>query len=115
MRSPLVPTDVFWPLNCIVFSVELNQSNPSYNPKPFVATAPCTCHFLPFNSTNPNASHTSAVVMQFLMSCLFAKTKIAELRMNGSLMMLLNSSLARLIRSRSNESTTKINPSVLLK
>ena len=55
------------------------------------------------------------VVMQFLMSCLFANTNIAEFLMNGSFIMELNSSLARLIRSRSSESTTKINPSVLLK
>ena len=48
------------------------------------------------------------------MSCLLANIRIAELRMNGSLMMLVNSSFARSMRSRIDESTTKIKPSVLL-
>ena len=49
------------------------------------------------------------------MSCLFAKTRIAEFRINGSFMMLPNSSFALSILSLSKLSITKINPSVLLK
>lgn len=40
---------------------ETYQSKPSYKPSPRIATALCTCHFLPFSWDSPNASHTSAV------------------------------------------------------
>ena len=49
----------------------------------------------------PSASATSAALMQFFMSCLFANTRMALLRMNGSLMMLWNSFAARSMRSLS--------------
>ena len=38
-----------------------HQSRPSYSPSPRMATAPCTCHRLPFIWLKPSASHTSAV------------------------------------------------------
>ena len=45
-----------------------SQSNPSYSPSPFVATADWTCHLRFFSCGIPRASHTSDGVKHPFMS-----------------------------------------------
>lgn len=76
---------------CICLNVVQSQSSPSYNPSPFVATVPCTCHVRSRSCETPSCSHTCAGVSEPFMSCLFAKMRMAELRMSGSETIVLNS------------------------
>ena len=86
--------------------VRESQSKPSYKPSPVVAHADWMNHWRWRKLWSPSFSVTSAAVIAWGRSCLFAKTSSTASRISSSLSILVSSSRASSMRSRSLLSTT---------